>query len=248
MDTPEGIRGFCGAFVDRLMALLGEKLYGVYLYGGWAFPESAQRGDIDFHVILREGLDETEKSALRDFHTALAQEFPSLVGEGLDGYYILLEEARQTRPPRHELLEDVVDDSWALHCAHIRAGRCIVLHGPDPRGVYPPASWPELANALQSELDYVQRRLTDDPAYCVLNLCRLTYSFETADVVVSKYASAAWARDAFPERSSEIDVARKVYEGTASAGERELLESEITGFFDFACERIRESRCKGRAP
>jgi hypothetical protein len=244
VDIPEGIHGLCEAFVDGLTAALGGKLYGVYLYGAWAFPEGTKRGDIDFHVILREALSDREKLAVSDLHTALAQAFPSLVGEALDGYYILLEEARRTTFPRHQLLDDVVDDSWALHRAHVRAGRCIVLHGPDPREIYPAASWVELANALQGELAYVEKHLTDYPAYCVLNLCRLMYSFETRDVVVSKYASARWACDAFPEKSSYIEAARKVYEASATTGEKELLGSEIDRFFEFACEHIRESRSK----
>ena len=224
--------------------MLVGKLYGVYLYGAWTFPEGTAIGDIDCHVILSEALNDKEMLTLRDFHTTLAEEFPSLVGEGLDGYYILLEEAYRTTCPKHQLLEDVVDNSWALHRAHIRAGHCIVLYGPDPKEIYPAASWAELVNALQGELDYVEKHLTDYPAYCVLNLCRLMYSFETRDVVISKYASARWASDAFPEKRFYIEVARKEYEGSATTGEKELVASEVKGFFDFACEHIRESRSK----
>lgn len=244
MDIPDQIQGFCVALVDGLKAVLGGQLYGVYLYGGWAFPEGTARGDVDLHVILRRALSDAEKSALRDFHARLGERFPSLVGEGLDAYYILLDDARGTIPPGHQLLADVVDSSWALHRAHVRAGRCIVLFGPDPREVFPAASWAELTDALQGELDYVEKHLGDYPAYCVLNLCRLIYSFETRDVVVSKYASARWACDAFPERSSYIEAARKVYEGSAPTEETRLVHSEVKGFFDFACERIRESRHK----
>jgi hypothetical protein len=247
MNIPEEIQDFCVTFVDGLNAVLAGKLYGVYLYGAWTFPEGTARGDIDCHVILSGGLNDKEKSALRDFHTTLAKGFPSLVGEGLDGYYILLEEARQTTCPKHQLLEDMVDSSWALHRAHIRAGHCIVLYGPDPREIYPVASWAELADALQGELDYVERHLTDYPAYCVLNLCRLMYSFKTRDVVVSKYASAKWASDAFSDKSFYIEAARKEYEGRATAGEKELVASEVKEFFDFACEHIREGRGKAQA-
>lgn len=242
MDIPSQIQGLCEALIDGLGAVLGEELYGVYLYGGWAFAEGAARGDIDLHVILRRALSDAEKSALSDFHERLRQQFPSLVGEGLDAYYILLDDARGTTPPRHQLLDGIVDSSWALHRAHIRAGGCIVLLGPDPKEVYPEASWAELADALQGELDYVEKHLADYPAYCVLNLCRLMYSFETRDVVVSKYASARWARDAFPERSSYIEAARKAYEGSATTEETRSVHSEVRGFFEFACERVAESR------
>ncbi len=157
--------GFLVLGIHGLQAVLREKLYGVYLYGAWAFPEGTARGDVDFHVILRGPLNDAEKSALSGLHATLAQEHPSLVGEGLDGYYILLDEAHGQTPPRHQLLEGAVDSSWALHRAHIRAGRCIVLYGPDPREVYLAASWAELATALQGELDYVEEHLADYPAY-----------------------------------------------------------------------------------
>jgi hypothetical protein len=241
MNVPNEIQELCRVFLRGLNTALGDKLYGVYLYGALAFPEGGPTGDIDFHVILSETLNDKEKSELDDLHETLARDFPPL-GVGMDGYYILLEEARQTSPPRHQLLADVVDKSWALHREHIRAGRCIVLQGPDPRQVYPAASWPELASALDGELDYVAKHLTEYPDYCVLNLCRLIYSFDTGDVVVSKRASARWAHDAFPEWRPLVGAATKSYDRQATAEDRELLKSEVNSFFDFACERIQESR------
>ena len=319
MKTPDEIQDLCQAFLRGLNSALGEKLYGVYLYGAMAFPEGGSTGDIDFHVILKETLSDREKSELNDLHATLARDFPplgaafmfsvgldfqsdleqrapsprlrqefekhkitlsangstvtkvkdgqwqiddsdnnssyivikegetlSIYGEALDGYYILLEEARQTSPPRHLLLADVTDNSWALHREHIRAGRCIVLQGPDPRQVYPAASWPELASALQGELDYVENHLDDYPHYCVLNLCRLMYSYDTRDVVVSKRASAEWAHVAFPEWRTLVEAARKSYDRQATIQDKELLKSEVSGFFDFACEHIRESKSKRR--
>jgi len=240
MQIPDEIQDLCQAFLRGLHAALGDKLYGLYLYGALAFPEAGPTGDVDFHVILKERLDDSEKSDLNDLHAALARDFSPL-GAELDGYYILLEEARQKSPPRHQLLPDVTDNAWALHRQHVRAGRCIVLHGPDPKQVYPAASWPELVGALQGELDFVEQHLADYPAFCVLNLCRLIYSFQTRDVVVSKRASGAWAYDAFPEWRPLVEAATKSYDRRATTGDEELLQSEVRRFFDFACGRIRAS-------
>lgn len=243
MRVPDEIRGLCEAFLDGLNTALGRKLYGVYLYGAFAFPEGGVTGDIDGHVILHDALNCSEKLALENLHATLAQDYPPL-GVGLDVYYILLEDARRVIPPRHQLLDDVVDNSWALHRAHIRAGRCIILQGPDPGQVYPEASWSELESALQGELDYAEKHLAEYPAYCVLNLCRLMYSFETRDVVVSKFGSARWAYEAFPDWGPHIEAARKSYVGSATAEESELIKLEVKDFFDFACEHIGESRGK----
>jgi hypothetical protein len=246
MDIPDQLQGFCSAFLDGLETVLGHKLFAVYLYGAWAFPESKAKGDIDLQVILREPLSEEEMSGIADLHGTIARGFPALVGEGPDAYYILLDEVRGTTPPRHQLSEDVVDNSWALHRAHLRAGRCVVLTGPDPRELYPEPSWAELDDALQGELDYVARHLAEYPAYCVLNLCRLAYSYQTGDVVVSKYASALWARDMFPDKASCIEAAMRLYEGAATGVEASLVESEASSFFHFACGKIEEARGRSR--
>jgi hypothetical protein len=241
MNIPNEIQDLCQAFLRGLDAVLDAKLYAVYLYGALAFPEGGATGDVDFHVILTQPPNDQEKADLNALHATLARDYPPLGGE-MDGYYILLEDARQTSPPRHQLLPNVVDNSWALHRAHILAGRCIALYGPDPEQVYPPASWPELESALQGELDYVEQHLDDYPAYCVLNLCRLMYSFRTGDVVVSKRTSAVGAATAFPKWRSLIQAARTTYDQQATLQEKELLKSEVRSFFKFACERVRESR------
>ena len=238
--TP-GVQAVCRALLEGLKAVLGEKLAGLYVFGAVAFPDAAPTGDIDLHALLNGVLTDRETSGVQSLHSSLAQAFPPLGGE-LDAYYLLLDDARRTTPPRHQLWADVVDVSWALHREHIRAGRCIVLHGPDPKEVYPAASWPELEDALHGELRYVENHLGDYPDYCILNLCRLMYSFETHDVVVSKAAAATWAYETFPEWRRHIETARRSYARQATAQDKEFMRSEVTDLFGFACDRIRESR------
>jgi hypothetical protein len=242
-DVPAEIRDLCQAFLHGLENVLGPKLYATYLYGALAFPEGGATGDVDFHVILAQPLSDPEKSDLRELHDRLSRDYPPL-GADMDGYYILLEDARRSSPPPHQFLPNVVDESWALNRAHILAGRCIVLYGPDPRQVYLPPSWPELERALEGELDYVKRHLGRYPAYCVLNLCRLMYSFQTGDVVVSKRASARWGKAAFPEWRPLIRAARSRYDRQATLQDNALLESQVNSFFEFACEHVEDSRSK----
>ncbi|MCJ7623934.1 MAG: DUF4111 domain-containing protein [Anaerolineaceae bacterium] len=241
MEIPENIQGLCQAFLNGLIAVLGGKLYGFYLYGAVAFPGSDPAGDLDFHVILTETLIEKEHHSIHKLHAALASDFP-LLGSELDAYYILLEEARQTSPPTHQLRPEIIDNSWALHRAHTRAGRCFMLHGPDPKDVFPPATWRELESALKGELKFVEEHLTEYPDYCILNLCRLMYSFETRDVVVSKTAAAKWAHTAFPRWRRHIECARRSYARQATIEDREFMLSEVKGLFDFAGERIQQQR------
>lgn len=237
--TPD-ITALCEAFLQGLKAALGGNLYGVYLFGAVAFQDQCPLGDIDFHVIIKRGLNKEEKVALTHMHQALAQDYPPL-GAELDGYYILLDEARRTSSPRHQLLENLRDESWALHRQHILAGRCFVLHGPDPRQVYSLASWPELEQALWGELQYVRENLDAYPAYCVLNLCRLMYSYSTRDVVLSKLASADWAEAAFPEWGDLIDAARQSYYRRATTQDETRLKANTGSFLVFAERQIIDS-------
>jgi hypothetical protein len=246
MKLPDNIEPLCRAFLDGLNSTLGEKLFGVYLYGALAFSDGGTITDIDFHVIVKDHLDADEKSKLKDIHKMLALDFPAL-GAELDGYYILLNDARRETPPEHQFLDNVFDNSWALHRAHILAGRCVVLHGPDPKRIYPETSWPELAGALQGELEYVKTHLDKYPAYCVLNLCRLMYSHKTRDVVTSKRSSADWAQGLFQDWRPLISAALDSYAGNASAQDEKLLASEVGKFFGFASEYILEIQ-GGKSP
>jgi hypothetical protein len=244
MNLPEKGQRVCEAFRDGLEAALGGKLFGVYLYGSLAFPETQGMGDIDFHVVLSGPLTDEERSRLYELHDALKRDFPPLGGE-LDGYYILLADARQREPPRSEMWHRAVDRAWALHRRHIHAGRCVVLHGPDPKGLYPPAAWPEVEEALDWELRYVEDHLDQCPDYCFLQLCRLVYSFQTRDVVVSKAAAAEWGCGAFAEWRRHIEVAKRSYACLSPEDHRLLLEG-IPAFYEYARGRIEGARGQGR--
>ena len=125
----------------------------------------------------------------------------------------------------------------------MQAGRGVVLHGPDPREIYPAVSWPELVKTLHEEMAYIEEHLHlySYADYSVLNLCRVMYSFEALDVVISKRAAAEWARDTLPEWSDLIAAAKASYSGNATRSDEHLLGAEVTRFFRFAQSRIRRS-------
>lgn len=243
MNLPERIRAPCKALRSGLQAALGEKLFGVYLYGSLAFPETQAIGDVDFHVVLNGPLTDEERSRLCAMHDALKRDFPPLGGE-MDGYYILLADARRPAPPRSEMWHRAVDHAWALHRRHIHAGRCVVLYGPDPKGVYPQAAWPEVEEALDWELRYVDDHLDQYPDYCFLQLCRLVYSFETRHVVISKAAAAEWGCDAFAEWRRHIRLAKRSY-AHLSPEDRLFLLDSMQAFCEHARTRIERARQAG---
>jgi predicted nucleotidyltransferase len=241
MTIKEQVNVISKAFAGGLRRILGNKLYGVYIYGAAAFPDDVPTGDIDFHVILNDLLTGDERLQLEKLHDTLGRDFPPL-GAEMDGYYILLADARRPSPPRSEMWARATDNSWALHRAHIRAGRVLVLHGPEPKEVYPPATWSEIERALELEFEYVVDHLDQYPDYCILQLCRLVYSYETRDIVVSKAQASDWASNAFPEWAQHIELARKSYAHQATSEDRQFMQAEVRKFLEFACMRIANAK------
>jgi protein associated with RNAse G/E len=234
---PPGVEPVCSAYLSGLRRILGDTLHGLYLYGAVAFPEAGPTGDLDLHAMLNQAPDRAQRQKLARLRRRLVRAYPPL-GAELDAWFILWQDALRPEPPLHLLVPGLVDVSWALHRAHLRAGRCFVLHGPEPSTFLPEPSWPELEEALRAELDYCRAHLTDYPAYCVLNLCRLIYSFQTRNVVVSKRASAAWALPRFPGWEPLIGAALAAYDRKATGRETELLADHTASFFGFACRQI----------
>ena len=233
---PAGLEPLCQALLDGQRRILVDKLFGVYVYGAIAFPEGGATGDIDFHAILASPPDASEREALATLHAGLARDYPPM-GAELDGWYILLDDALHSARPQHQFWPDMYDNSWALHRAHLRAGRCFVLLGPAPERFLVAPAWREIQDALEWELDYVTAHLADAPAYSVLNLCRLVYSYQTHDVVVSKRACAAWAMTRFPDWCPLIEAALRSYDRRAE--DEGLRPSRVAAFYGFACEEIR---------
>ena len=242
-NLPSNVQEIYHALVNGLKDILSGKLYGIYMYGAAVFTDSGPVMDIDCHVILRESLNDGNREDISRLYNMLAEEYPPLGGE-LDIWYILLSDARKKNPPLNQLKPGMHDESWALHCAHIRAGRYITLYGPEPDELFPVPSWEEITASLNHEIEYIKNNLKY-PAYCVLNLCRIIYSFNERDVVVSKRFSGIWAIDRFPEWTSLIQTALRTYEGTNTPADESQLQADMESFLEFALEYIEKRRGAG---
>ena len=238
-ELPSPVRDVCQAFATGLAEILGTSLHGVYMYGAAVFPDAGTIQDIDCHVVLKGPLCDRTRDAIRRLQSELSERFPPL-GEELDAYFILYEDAEKTCPPTHQLRPEIRDESWALHCAHVRAGRYISLYGPDPRKIFPAPSWDEISVALGRELKFIKESLRY-PDYCVLNLCRIIYSVQERDVVVSKRFSGKWARHRFPAWTPLIEAAVASYQGRGTPDEAELLDREVESFVEFGSALVREA-------
>lgn len=225
---------------------------GVYFVGSIAFAGFVpDRVDLDFQVIVRRVLTGEELAALQDMHRLLVGEYR--YGEHLDGFYLPLAKAQDTARPENligvggeHVGTSASDDSWALHREHVHRGAVLVLEGPDPRTLYPPATWPEIARALEGERKFIEAHVDHYPFYCVLNLCRLVYTWETKEVAVSKVAAADWGLETLPRRWRPlIRSALRAYRMEDEEADLKRLREGVSPFYRYAAERIAVSAGEG---
>lgn len=218
---------------------------GIYFIGSIAFPGFVPgRVDLDFQVVVQHELRAAELEDLRDMHRLLVGEYR--YGEHLDGLYLPLAKAQDPARPESlvgaggEVLgTSASDGAWALHREHVHRGAVLVLEGPDPRTLYPPATWPEIAQALDRERRFIESHLDHYPFYCVLNLCRLLYTWETKDVAVSKVTAADWALEKLPERWHPlVRSALRAYRMEDEETDLERLRGGVGPFYRSAAARI----------
>ncbi len=194
---PDDVVAVAAALRDGLEERLGDAFAGLFLYGAVAFPRPPRWSiDFDFHALLQRPPTPAEGAAIGDLYRSLAA--TSALGADLDGYLVLLEDARRAEPPVHQLDPSVRDEAWALHRAHVHAGRYFVIDGVDPRGLVPEPTWPELDKALRAELRFIESH-PDATAFGFLNGARILASYERRDVVLSKYEAAQWALTSLPD-------------------------------------------------
>jgi Domain of unknown function (DUF4111) len=220
-DLPAPVRIAAAALGSELAEALGGRLHAIYLYGAVTFPESEGVGDLDYHAIMSGGVPGRERAA----YQAACDRLAGVPGCGdLDGWVISLDEARGSEPPLHLLQPGLRDNAWALHRAHWLAGRCVVLHGPDPGATVTAPTWAEQRAGLEAELVFLRGAPPEDDAYAVLNACRILRSLAEKDVVQSKFGSAAWALEHLPaELGRAIRAGLSTYRGTATAADAEAL-------------------------
>jgi hypothetical protein len=231
-ELPAELRALAAAFTAGLVEILGRDLHGVYMYGAAVFADCQGIVDFDAHVLLERPPDTKARAQIDALHARLGRDFPRFAEE-LDLYYLLRSDAERADLPAHLLRAELRDRAWPLHCAHVRAGYFLRLHGPAPTETFPEPSWPAVVEALDDELRFVARNL-HTPAYCVLNLARILYSHLHRDPVLSKRHAGAWAARTHPSWAPLLEAALRSYAGTATSADAQRLHGEIGAFFAFA--------------
>ncbi len=210
-------------------AILGDGLASFFLYGAVAFDRPAGwRIDFDFHLLLHRPLSDSDRAAVKVLHAEVGTTCE--LGRDLDGYFVLFADAATSEPPHHQLDPSVRDEAWALHRAHVLAGRYFLVSGVDPAGVVAPPQWSELDAGLRAELAFVETH-PEAPAFGILNGARILASFATRDVVMSKYQAAQWALASLPgEWHDGVRAAMRFYARTPAEGDERVFEESWAPF------------------
>ena len=235
-SLPAEVRRACMRLGEELATLPGLDLVALWAYGAMTRPDRPRGpGDVDTHGVLgfRPGPHTVRR--IDEVHDAIARD----LGIEWDSWYILEEDARRAQPPRHAFREAYVDRAWSLHRAHWLAGEHVTLLGSTPGGLVVPPTWPELLDGLRHELSFIVRQREegrhDAPhaAYAVSNACRILYSVENRNVVVSKRAAALWALDHAPaDWHPAIRRALLVYDGELAGDDAAILNSSVDGIVE----------------
>lgn len=207
---------------ERLRATLGDKLIGVYLHGSAVLGDFVrERSDVDIVAVSDEPLTDNECNAVAE---RFSSESLSCPARGLELHIVdraAVEDLVESPPFQlHIATPDRVivghgrggDPDLVMHYAVLRE-RGVALAGPPASEIFPTVSKEKLVRAFAGELRWALEHAS--PAYQVLNACR-AWRFVEENVLTSKLAGAAWARERV-EDPATIEVALRHRRAESSA-------------------------------
>lgn len=217
-----------GVLRERLSALLGDNLLGIYVHGSLAFGcFHWNKSDIDFIAVVRRALTLREKV---DFVKAVEELSEDAPPHGFE-CSVMLEEVAKTMPypaPYEvhfsNLYRDDVRRDAKEYCAREHGGdpdltthvlsmrhSCVTVYGPGVLEVFGPVKKDDCLQAMFLDSEGVLDKLRANPVYTVLNLCR-ALAYKEDNMVLSKPEGGSWAiQNLRPKYQSVIQAAVNAY-------------------------------------
>lgn len=236
--------------IDRMLAVLGEKLVAVYLYGSLVTGEfDAAISDIDLLAVVAAELDELEFERLDLMHTRFAEDNRDWF-DRIEVAYLALAALQSFRShpspiavispgePFHmkEAGEDWLINWWVVR----RQGAALV--GPPPTEIIPPISTAEFIDAVQVQVERWQTHIYEmrgykQQAYAILTMCRALFAY-TNGQQVSKREAAHWVERQLPEWAPLIENALAWRAGELPEADAAALFPDTVKFVRFVGGRI----------
>ena len=110
---PAETRLACERLRDGLDDALGSELVALWTYGAATFPDCpAGLGDVDTHGVLAHAPSGETSRKIKAIHDGIEAD----LGMEWDSWYILERDMASAKPPKHALLEHLVDDAEMSFC------------------------------------------------------------------------------------------------------------------------------------
>lgn len=202
---------------DDLIATLGERLLGLYLYGSAVWGDfDPEISDLDLTAVVASEITDADLPALEQMHADFVTRHPSWNGR-VEVQYITPRALQSFR--EHSSSMANISPGEPLHI--IQAGvewltnwyfiqdYGVVLYGPPAATFIPPISDAEFRHAVYERAlgwpEYVKDARENVPGqgYAVLTMCRALFTVSTGKQV-SKQKAAAWAMETYPEDADLI--------------------------------------------
>jgi len=228
------LREVLARFVGDISAELGDNHVGIYMIGSLAVGDFDLDSDVDFLVITRHELNETNIKALPEIMSGI-QATGSYPANHLEGSFIPLADLNDPSivgvkefpyfdNGSTELEKTTHDNQW--HVRQVLRGSAVTLVGPKPETFTQPVPAAAIAaemktvmlrnlNAFEEEvsrpLSFWNSRFGQ--SFAVLTYCRKLLTLKTGEVR-SKKAAAAWAKETLdPKWRTLIDQAWQERQG-----------------------------------
>lgn len=215
------------AISDAYQSILGSKLTGIYVHGSLAFGCFRwDVSDIDFLVVVREPLTLSQKEALIAKLLELDDYAPP---KGLEMSVVLEQVCTSFRYPTPFELH--FSNAHKSRCRENLAEYCRTMNGTDPDlaahitvihrvgyalygkpipEVFGPVPKEAYLDSILGDIADASEAITQQPVYCILNLCRVLAYLEEG-LVLSKEQGGYWGISHLPEHAALIRSALDTY-------------------------------------
>lgn len=203
------LRSVLEELVTSVRAALPENFVGMYLQGSFAVGDFDQHSDVDFIVVVRDGLSDDEVAALQVLHDRIFG-LPSAWAQHLEGSYFpaaILRSPQWCGTPLWFLDHGSRSLVRSDHCNTLVV-RCVLrdhgitLAGPAPHTLIDPIPIDALRREMHETIHAWGREILEDPdvfrnrfyqGFIVLNYARMLHDL-VAGRPGSKRAGAEWAK------------------------------------------------------
>ncbi|MFA4819119.1 MAG: aminoglycoside adenylyltransferase domain-containing protein [Patescibacteria group bacterium] len=214
MVVPEDLNDFLETIKTELPGLLGNVLFGIYVYGSLSYSDFEEhRSDVDVMAVIKRELNEKELAKLETWYDSSPMRQSRWISRLEMDYTVigkLISSTKHGAKTTHFAggkLNKKADSDGSNPIVWINIKECgITLFGPSPKEFVPEISTALLLSALRSEFEDIEihapvwmKKDLWNQVYIVITLCRIAYTLKK-NKLVSKKEAGKWCLENLPKR------------------------------------------------